>query len=178
MDESVTGLSDCSANGVCDDILGQSLLNDGEALTPDTKSIAVRELPHDYQDSVSQILQDTFISPNGHDCSKGRAAPGFNCYCARGDSDLSNQSIFSSSETLIYGTDAESACSLSDISQEDISSSSQGTVIYSEIKVLSLNTGGLRSKDNKVSKGAKISNRYNQVPHLTQYTNGKVTNSQ
>ena len=30
----------------------------------------------------------------------------------------------------------------------------------------------------KVSKSAKISNRYNQVPHLTQDTNGKVTNSQ
>ena len=30
----------------------------------------------------------------------------------------------------------------------------------------------------KVSKGAKIRNRYNQVPHLTQATNGKVTNSQ
>ena len=30
----------------------------------------------------------------------------------------------------------------------------------------------------KVGKGAKIRNRYNQVPHLTQYTNGKVTNSQ
>ena len=29
-----------------------------------------------------------------------------------------------------------------------------------------------------VSKGAKIKNRYNQVPHLTQETNGKVTNSQ
>ena len=28
----------------------------------------------------------------------------------------------------------------------------------------------------KVSKGAKIRNRYNQVPHLTQHTNGKVTN--
>ena len=27
-----------------------------------------------------------------------------------------------------------------------------------------------------VSKGAKINNRYNQVPHLTQDTNGKVTN--
>ena len=26
----------------------------------------------------------------------------------------------------------------------------------------------------KVSKGAKIRNRYNQVPHLTQDTNGKV----
>ena len=30
----------------------------------------------------------------------------------------------------------------------------------------------------EVSKGAKIRNRYNQVPHLTQGTNGKVTNSQ
>ena len=28
------------------------------------------------------------------------------------------------------------------------------------------------------SKSAKIRNRYNQVPHLTQNTNGKVTNSQ
>ena len=30
----------------------------------------------------------------------------------------------------------------------------------------------------KVIKGAKIRNQYNQVPHMTQYTNGKVTNSQ
>ena len=30
----------------------------------------------------------------------------------------------------------------------------------------------------KVSKGAKIRNGYNQVPHLTQDTNGKVTNSE
>ena len=30
----------------------------------------------------------------------------------------------------------------------------------------------------KVSKGTKIKNRYNQVSHLTQDTNGKVTNSQ
>ena len=30
----------------------------------------------------------------------------------------------------------------------------------------------------KVSKSAKIRNRYNQVPHLTRDTNGKVTNSQ
>ena len=28
-----------------------------------------------------------------------------------------------------------------------------------------------------MSKGAKIRNQYNQVPHLTQDTNGKVTNS-
>ena len=32
--------------------------------------------------------------------------------------------------------------------------------------------------DNKVSKGAKTRNRYNQVPHLTKDTNRKVTNSQ
>ena len=30
----------------------------------------------------------------------------------------------------------------------------------------------------KESKGAKIRNRYNQVPHLIQVTNEKVTNSQ
>ena len=30
----------------------------------------------------------------------------------------------------------------------------------------------------KVSKGAKITNRWKQVPHLTQNTNEKVTNSQ
>ena len=30
----------------------------------------------------------------------------------------------------------------------------------------------------KVNKGAKIRSRYNQVPHLAQDTNGKVTNSQ
>ena len=30
----------------------------------------------------------------------------------------------------------------------------------------------------RISKGAKIRNRYNQVPHLTQDTNEKVTNSQ
>ena len=30
----------------------------------------------------------------------------------------------------------------------------------------------------EVSKGAKIRNLYNQVPHLTPDTNGKVTNSQ
>ena len=30
----------------------------------------------------------------------------------------------------------------------------------------------------KISKCAKTRNRYNQVPHLTPDTNGKVTNSQ
>ena len=33
-------------------------------------------------------------------------------------------------------------------------------------------------KENKVRKRAKIRNRYNQAPHMTQDTNGKVTTSQ
>ena len=37
---------------------------------------------------------------------------------------------------------------------------------------------GIEFSISKVSNGAKIRNRYNQVPHLTQDTNGKVTNSQ
>ena len=35
-----------------------------------------------------------------------------------------------------------------------------------------------QEKFDKVSKGAKMRNRYNQVPHLTLDNNGKVTNSQ
>ena len=35
-----------------------------------------------------------------------------------------------------------------------------------------------KQRDIKVRKGAKIRNRYNQVPHLTQDTNGKVTHLQ
>ena len=49
------------------------------------------------------------------------------------------------------------------------------------LKFLSLKrgcTGLSESTLVKVSKVAKIRNRYNQVPHLTQDTNGKVTNSQ
>ena len=38
--------------------------------------------------------------------------------------------------------------------------------------------GCLRELSMKVSKSAKIRNRYNQVPHLTKDTNGNVTNSQ
>ena len=34
------------------------------------------------------------------------------------------------------------------------------------------------ARQREVNKGAKIRNRYNQAPHLTQDTNGKVTNSQ
>ena len=34
------------------------------------------------------------------------------------------------------------------------------------------------AKTFQVSKGAKIRKRYNQIPHLTQDTNGKVINSQ
>ena len=42
------------------------------------------------------------------------------------------------------------------------------------------NTGCLSFTNDplKVRKGAKIRNQYNQVPHLTQDTNRKVTNSQ
>ena len=40
------------------------------------------------------------------------------------------------------------------------------------------NTDSYDIRINKVSKGAKIRNRYNQVPHLTQDTNGKVITSQ
>ena len=36
----------------------------------------------------------------------------------------------------------------------------------------------LAKRVTKVRKSAKIRNRYNQVPHLTQDTNGKVTHSQ
>ena len=36
----------------------------------------------------------------------------------------------------------------------------------------------LHTYDNKVRKRAKIRNRYNQAPHLTQDTNGKATTSQ
>ena len=37
---------------------------------------------------------------------------------------------------------------------------------------------GMNAAKFKVSKGAKIRNRYNQVQHLTQDTNGKVINLQ
>ena len=47
-------------------------------------------------------------------------------------------------------------------------------VKFSRRATLTFNTSAMR-KSNKV---AKIRNRYNQVPHLTQDTNGKVTNSQ
>ena len=46
------------------------------------------------------------------------------------------------------------------------------------IEKLLINSKALEGKPSKVSKVAKIRNRYNQVPHLTQDTNGKVTNSQ
>ena len=46
------------------------------------------------------------------------------------------------------------------------------------IKILTYAAINLRSLDIIiVSKGAKIRSRYNQVPHLTQDTNVKVTNS-
>ena len=39
-------------------------------------------------------------------------------------------------------------------------------------------SGKYQNIEIKVSNCAKIRNRYNQVPHLTRDTNGKVTNSQ
>ena len=53
------------------------------------------------------------------------------------------------------------------------------------LEFLSLEGGCIGSSESRLvkiphcrSKGAKIRNRYNQVPHLIQDTNGKVTNSQ
>ena len=48
----------------------------------------------------------------------------------------------------------------------------------SQIYPSELQLNKANTSDTKVGKGAKIRNRYNQVPHLTQDTNGKVTNSQ
>ena len=50
--------------------------------------------------------------------------------------------------------------------------------MVSEIYLIELQLNKANSSDTEVSKGAKIRNRYNQVPHLTQDTNGKVTDSQ
>ena len=47
-------------------------------------------------------------------------------------------------------------------------------VMKIQLKCVSLKSTSLLIK---VSKGTKIRNRYNQVPHLTQDTNGKGTNS-
>ena len=54
---------------------------------------------------------------------------------------------------------------------------------YSIYKQQSIKSTNILAEDNlgvlfKTSKGAKIRNWYNQVPHLTQDTKGKVTNSQ
>ena len=51
-------------------------------------------------------------------------------------------------------------------------------VLLSEENVFDCTFESGWKKSTKVSKVAKIRNRYNQVPHLTQDTNGKVTNSQ
>ena len=52
----------------------------------------------------------------------------------------------------------------------------QTTALRSDTDLPMLPKG--RDETTKVCKGAKIRNRYNQVPHLTKDTNGKVTNSQ
>ena len=54
----------------------------------------------------------------------------------------------------------------------------RGFNIYNYVHTDCLRPSGGASIFVKVSKGAKIRNRYNQVPHLTQNTKGKVINSQ
>ena len=56
--------------------------------------------------------------------------------------------------------------------------SSQKIINETESRLLFLDKYRPTLNRTKVSKGAKIRNRYNQVPHLTQDTNAKVTNSQ
>ena len=50
--------------------------------------------------------------------------------------------------------------------------------MVSQIYPTELQRNKAKTSATEVSKGAKIRNRYNQVPYLTQDTNGKVTNSQ
>ena len=54
------------------------------------------------------------------------------------------------------------------------------TQYFNHLLLFNFTTSPLKIDEplSKVSNGAKIRNRYNQVPHLTQDTNGKVTNSQ
>ena len=53
-----------------------------------------------------------------------------------------------------------------------------GHLRIDKAKVLMENGSLMKVEGVAVSKCAKIRNRYNQVPHLTQDTNGNVTNSQ
>ena len=65
------------------------------------------------------------------------------------------------------------------ITHPDYSWSSLSNININRIFSMGENYAETKAKElRKVSKGAKIRNRYNQVPHLTQDTNGKVTNSQ
>ena len=66
--------------------------------------------------------------------------------------------------------------SLSDDKQADIIDAFNTTSRYLD-DILNINNVNFDTMV-KVSKGAKIRNRYKQVPHLTQDTNRKVTNSQ
>ena len=72
-------------------------------------------------------------------------------------------------QDLMYQTDAYSAT----VQPSDEKSTLQKEVEDNEDIDCLMKT--LLKQSNKV---AKIRNRYNQVPHLTQDTNGKVTNSQ
>ena len=68
-----------------------------------------------------------------------------------------------------------------EVTAEDVAVFKVGIHFYKNVERFNINYEKLSeiSKDDnsmKVSKVAKIRNRYNQVPHLTQDTNGKVTN--
>ena len=67
------------------------------------------------------------------------------------------------------------------VTWRDVSAMTGEAVLEEIMKVLQSNEN-FRINDGQmtiqVSNGAKIRNRYNQVPHLTHDTNGKVTNSQ
>ena len=79
-------------------------------------------------------------------------------------------------DLFLFCYERDFTMSLSDDKQADVIGAFNTTSRYLD-DILNINNVYF---DNmvKVSKGAKIRNRYNQVPHLTQDTNGKITNSQ
>ena len=79
-------------------------------------------------------------------------------------------------DLFLFCYEGDFMMSLSDDKQADVIDAFNTTSRYLD-DILNVNNVYF---DNmvKVSKVAKIRNRYNQVPHLTQDTNGKVTNSQ
>ena len=84
-----------------------------------------------------------------------------------------NVSMFSVVITLSFLTD----CLVNDDNKHDLSNifSAHGTESHDCLITFHLSSFLVNFK---VSKGAKIRSRYNQVPHPTKDTNGKVTTSQ